>query len=280
METTAPLPFLSPQVLYTVLCQRKATELGTQLIWPVGLFLAYFVLQSKTKLEFNCGQNKVIHITESENLTFLWTITHSSPFSKAVLGFYILRWGLFSQTVVAVSFKQLSIEQLLFNKNQWHYFGESGMLMISSCYTPITRQPFSPWFHEKTHKQRIHDAGCSVAPEGFDHMLNTCGKACTSYTGMLLISSDVTKHAKCYVPPVIFKHIIVNYGSVLKGSVGVFVVFIWNCCSCTTRILCHWRSAQCTGRWGTHHSVRVCVTCFRHWKTLNHFWGHPWESAH
>lgn len=160
--TSFPFP---PEVLFTVLCQRKSMGLGTQLMWPVGLFLAYFILQSKTKLEFNCGQSKAIHITESENLTFLWTITDSLPFGKAVLGFYIFKWDLFSQIVIAVSFKELSIEQLLFNKNQWHYFGESGMLMISSCYTPITRQPFSSWFHKKTPQAEIHDAGFSAAPE-------------------------------------------------------------------------------------------------------------------
>lgn len=45
------------------------------------------------------------------------------------------------------------------------YFEESGMLMVSSCYTPITRQPFTPWFHKKTPQAEIHDLGCSAAPE-------------------------------------------------------------------------------------------------------------------
>lgn len=67
--------------------------LGTQLMWPVGLFLAYFVLQSKTKLEFNCWQSKVIHITESEYLTLLWTITDSLPFSKAGAGLLYFQIG-------------------------------------------------------------------------------------------------------------------------------------------------------------------------------------------
>jgi len=71
METTAPLPFLFPTKHSLLLSVREEPiGLGTQLVSPVGLFLTCFALQSKTKLEFNCGQTEIIHITVPENLIF------------------------------------------------------------------------------------------------------------------------------------------------------------------------------------------------------------------